>query len=159
VASIINISKRANGASVHACFPEHIPTKQIFPSPSPYAPGMAVWSAMPVQNQLFPSTPNPFPQSFHEHPVFICHTTADQNFPQRYEVNVQCNRSVAENAPQKVHNPPSDSLGSDKCWVCVDLYPVDCFHRLRVCPHREDPLVRARDLPYIKELAQRQRPP
>jgi hypothetical protein len=64
VASIIRIIKRAKWASTHACFPGYIPTKQIFPSPSSYAPVMAVLPAMSIRNQLFSLPPNPPHQVF-----------------------------------------------------------------------------------------------
>jgi hypothetical protein len=139
VTYIINISKRSKRASNHACFPEDSLTKQLFPSPSSYAPVMVVSQAMSVRNQLFPSPPNFHPSTFHEHPVLTCHTPSDQDFVQCCEVYAQCNRSITENALQKAHSPSEGSLDSDTCWGCAGLYPIICFHHLRVCPHRDYP--------------------
>jgi hypothetical protein len=92
VAYIISISNRSNGASVHACLPEHSPTKQLFPLTVPYAPVMAISLAMSVRNQLFPPPPNFPPPSFHEQPVFAWRTPSDQYFSNA--MKLMCNAIV-----------------------------------------------------------------
>jgi hypothetical protein len=96
---------------------------------------------------------------YHGHPVFQCKINRDVNFKQLYEVYARCNCSVAEGDLFKAHNPDAGLFDTDKCWGCADLFPNDCFHQLRVCPHREYPRVCTRALPILKELAKRQRHP
>jgi hypothetical protein len=125
-----------------------------------HPPAAPVMSVTLATTKVFPPPPGFAPPPlYHDQHVFHIKTHRDAKFMQLYEVYARCNHSVAEGALFQAQHPEAGLFDTDECWGCADLFPNDCFHQLRVCPHREDPHVQARALPFLKELTKRQRRP
>ena len=153
VATIVGISRKANGMAVNTVRFQDQETRT--PDCYDWNPSAApVMNISPSMARAFPPPPcfSP-PPLYHDHPVFSVKTFKDGKFAELYETYARCNRSVAENSLFKAHNPEAGVFDVEKCWGCAKLYPNDCFHQLWVCPHREDPRVCARALPFLKELS------
>jgi hypothetical protein len=75
---------------------------------------------------------------------------------QLYEVYAKCDHTVAEGALFQAQNPDAGLFDTEKCWGCVDLFPNDFAHQLRLHPHRENPHVHVRALTFLRELVKHQ---
>jgi hypothetical protein len=158
VATIVGISKHDNGVSMNSY---HTQCMALSPRPvdsyDSHSSSIPVMYATLALANTFPPSPGFVPPPlYHEQTVFQCKTHRYVKFIQLYEVYAKCNHSVAECALFQAYNSDDGLFNTDKRWGCADFFPNDCFHQLWVYPHREYTRVRARALPFLRELTKRQ---